>query len=192
MPPKPKYTKEEIVAAAVEVVAQKGVKALTAKELSAALGTSTSPIFTVFSTMQEVQEEVRRVAMRRFERFAAPTQNGEPAFKQIGLKMVLFGMQQPKLYRLLFMRENQKEISFDDMFGALGETATLSINAIEHDYGLAPDEAKMLFENVWVYTFGMGALCATKACSFTEKQLSDMLSTQFQAIMMLIRSRNRG
>lgn len=33
MPPKPKFTKDEIVQAALEVVSQKGVEALTAKEL---------------------------------------------------------------------------------------------------------------------------------------------------------------
>ena len=52
MPPKPKFTREEIVRVALEVVSQKGVEALTAKELGAALGTSARPIFTVFSSMK--------------------------------------------------------------------------------------------------------------------------------------------
>ena len=44
MPPKPKFTKDEIVQAALEVVSQKGVEALTAKELGDALGSSARPI----------------------------------------------------------------------------------------------------------------------------------------------------
>ena len=43
MPPKPKFTKDEIVQAALEVVSQKGVEALTAKELGDALGSSPAP-----------------------------------------------------------------------------------------------------------------------------------------------------
>lgn len=66
MPPKPKFTKEEIVQTALEIVSQKGVRALTANELGAALGTSARPIFTVFDSMKEVQDEVRKAAIQRF------------------------------------------------------------------------------------------------------------------------------
>ena len=58
MPPKAKFTKEQITKAALCVVSEKGAQALTAKELGAALGTSTTPIFTVFNSMQEVQDAV--------------------------------------------------------------------------------------------------------------------------------------
>lgn len=37
MPPKPKFTREEIVAAALKVVSQSGISALTAKPLGNAL-----------------------------------------------------------------------------------------------------------------------------------------------------------
>lgn len=37
MPPKPKFTREEIVAAALKVVSQSGISALTAKSLGNAL-----------------------------------------------------------------------------------------------------------------------------------------------------------
>ena len=52
MPPKAKFTKEQITKAALGVVSEKGAQALTAKELGAALGTSTTPIFTVFNSGQ--------------------------------------------------------------------------------------------------------------------------------------------
>ena len=39
MPPKAKFTREQITAAALEIVSAKGAQALTAKELGAALGT---------------------------------------------------------------------------------------------------------------------------------------------------------
>ena len=45
----------------------------------------------------------------------------------------------------------------------------------------------MLFENVWIYTFGVGALCATNACRFSPEELGQMLTTEFQAMMLLVR-----
>lgn len=188
MPPKPKFTKEEIVQAALEIVSQKGAEALTAKELGEALGTSARPIFTVFTGMKEVQDEVRNAAMRRFEGFAKQKQPDMPLFKQVGMQMVLFGAREPKLYQLLFMRENRNAVSFDDVFGELGPTAETCIGLIRKEYGMSESEAKLLFENVWIYTFGVGALCATRVCRFSEEKLGQMLSTEFRAMMLLVKS----
>lgn len=188
MPPKPKFTKDEIVQTALEVVSRKGVEALTAKELGCALGSSARPIFTVFNSMKEVQTEVRAAAMRRFERFAEQKLPDMPLFKQIGMRMVLFGAKEPKLYQLLFMQENRNAVRFDDVFGELGPTAETCIQSIQEAYRLTEAEAKLLFENVWIYTFGIGALCATRMCQFSEERLGEMLSTEFQAMMLLVKT----
>ena len=45
MAPKNKFTREEMVAAALHVVRRKGEDALTAKALAEELGTSTQPVF---------------------------------------------------------------------------------------------------------------------------------------------------
>lgn len=187
MPPKPKFTKDEIVQAALEVVSQKGVEALTAKELGDALGSSARPIFTVFRSMKEVQDEVRAAAMRRFARFAAQTLPDMPLFKQVGMQMVLFGAKEPKLYQLLFMQENHNAASFDDVFGALGPTAETCIQSLRNAHGLTEAESRLLFETVWIYTFGIGALCATGTCRFSEQRLGEMLSTEFQAMLLFVK-----
>lgn len=189
MPPKPKFTRDEMVQAALELVARRGTEALTARELGAALGSSARPVFTVFRSMDELQQAVREAAMRRFEQFVRQPVAGIPVFKQVGVQMVRFAMQEPKLYQLLFMQENAGAAGFDDMAGMLGDTAEACMEAIRRDYGLTPDEARTLFENVWIYTFGVGALCATNACRFSEEELGQMLTTEFQAMMMLLRSR---
>lgn len=190
MPPKPKFTKNEVIEAALTIVSQKGIEALTAQELRTALQCSASPIFTLFRTMKEIEEGVRNAAMKRFESYADLSESDMPDFKKVGMKMVLFGIGEPKLYQLLFMQENQNAETFDDVFGELGVTANQCIATIEKDYGLSPEDAKFLFENVWIYTFGVGALCATRMCHFSEKELGEMLSTEFQAMMMLSRSRS--
>ena len=190
MPPKPKFTREEIIRTALEIVSQKGVEALTAKELGDALGTSARPIFTVFNSMKEVQYEVRAAAMHRFEDFAEQKLPDMPLFKQVGMKMVLFGAKEPKLYQLLFMQENRNAVSFDDVFDELGPTAESCIGMIREEYDMSGEEAKLLFENVWIYTFGVGALCATRVCQFSEAELGRMLSTEFLAMMMLVKSKS--
>ena len=110
MPPKAKFTKEQITKAALCVVSEKGAQALTAKELGAALGTSTTPIFTVFHSMQEVQDAVMLAAMERFEEYAHKAAHIKPVFKQVGMQMILFAKEEPKLYQLIFMSSIQMEL----------------------------------------------------------------------------------
>lgn len=43
MPPKPKFTREELVLASLAIVGEQGVEALTARELAKRLGCSTRP-----------------------------------------------------------------------------------------------------------------------------------------------------
>lgn len=187
MPPKPKYTSEQIIRAALEIVAQKGANALTAKELAHALNTSTTPIFTVFNSMQEVQDAVKQAAMECFENYARKAAQSMPIFKQVGMQMILFAKEQPHLYQLVFMSANREVQSFDGVYAHLGGVAVECLDALQRDYGLSEADAKALFEHTWIHTFGIGALCATGMCNFSEAQISDMLTQDFTAMLQMLR-----
>ena len=188
MPPKAKFTKEQITKAALGVVSEKGAQALTAKELGAALGTSTTPIFTVFHSMQEVQDAVMLAAMERFEEYAHKAAHLGPVFKQVGMQMILFAKEEPKLYQLIFMSSISEAQTFDDIYAHLGSLADECLNVLQKDYDLSKAGAKTLFEHVWIHTFGIGALCATGMCDFSHEQIAQMLTQDFTAMMMLMKS----
>ena len=192
MPPKAKFTKEQITKAALGVVSEKGVQSLTAKELGAALGTSTTPIFTVFNSMQEVQEAVMQAAMEKFEGYAHKAAQIKPAFKQVGMQMILFAKEEPKLYQLIFMSSISKAQSFDDIYARLGSVADECLEVLQKDYDLSKENARTLFEHVWIHTFGIGALCATGMCDFSQEQIDEMLTQDFTAMIMLMKSDYKG
>ena len=188
MPPKPKFTKEEIVSAALELVSEKGIEALTARELGARLGSSARPIFTVFNSMEEVQEEVWAAALKRFESYAEKAMDYTPVFKQVGMQMILFAMEEPKLYQLVYMSENAGATDFEGIVEQLGDVAQLCVDVIQRDYGLSESDAKTLFEHVWIYTFGIGALCATGMCRFSQEEIVQMLGQDFMAMLFYAKS----
>lgn len=188
MPPKAKFTKEQITKAALGVVSEKGAQALTAKELGAALGTSTTPIFTVFNSMQEVQDAVMLAAMERFEEYAHKAAHIKPVFKQVGMQMIMFAKEEPKLYQLVFMSSINEAQTFDDVYAHLGSVADECLDVLQKDYDLSKDNAKTLFEHVWIHTFGIGALCATGVCDFSHEHIAEMLTQDFTAMMMLMKS----
>lgn len=188
MPPKAKFTREEIIEVALDLAAEKGLNSLTARELGAALGSSTRPIFTAFKNMEEVLLEVRKAALERFEVYARRAMNFTPVYKELGVQMVLFAVEQPKLYRLLFMTEKPEAQNFDDVFANLGDMATLSVEVIQRDYELSYENAKLLFKHNWINTYAIGALIATGVCKFSQSEFQDMLSREFVAMLMLIKS----
>ena len=188
MPPKPKFTREEIVAAALELVSEKGMSALTSRDLGARLGSSARPIFTVFNSMEEVQEAVRDAAMKRFESYAEKAMHYAPVFKQVGMQMILFAKEEPILYQLGFMTNNHNVHNFDDIYEHLGDVAYTCLDVIQRDHGLTEQETRTLFEHVWIHTFGIGALCATGMCDFSEEQIIEMLGHDFVAMLIHIKS----
>ena len=62
MPPKVKFTKDEIIQAALNVARVKGASSVSTRDIAAELQVSTRPIFTYFDTMEEVRAEIRKAA----------------------------------------------------------------------------------------------------------------------------------
>lgn len=188
MPPKAKFAREEIIAAALEITRKNGIEALTARALAEQLGSSARPVFTVFQSMEEVQEEVRSAAMKVFEACVEEAAEYTPAFKQIGVVMIRFAVEEPKLFRLLYMQEHAENRCFDDILKYLGDTTEVCLELLQKEYGLTAEEAYALFQQTWIFTFGICVLCATGACRFSEAETEELLGREFMSMLMLIKA----
>lgn len=188
MPPKAKYTREEIIQKAFEITRKKGIDAVVARELGKELGTSSSPIFTAFKNMEELQKEVRKVALKEFESYVSDALNYAPAFKYVGMKMIEFAMKEPKLFQLVYMREHDGSQTYAMLIDELGDTVGVCIDIMQRDYALSRAEAELLFRQVWLHTFGICVLVAGKVCRMTPEEISEILSVEFQGTLMLIKS----
>ena len=188
MPPKPKFSKEEIVAAALNLVRERGMEGLTARELGQRLGSSARPIFTVFSSMEEVQDAVRDAALTRFESYAQKVPHDIPAFMQLGLQMVLFAKEEPNLYLLRFLPENPVEGLREDLAARMQALANPCKEELQTLYGFSPESAESLFQHIWIYIFGVGTLSAIGVYKLTDSQFLEMLHRDFSSLMHIIQS----
>ena len=103
MPPKPKFSREEISDAAFEIVRLKGAEALTAREVGNRLGSSARPIFTVFKDMNELKEAVVVKAENRMNEYILRAEGYEPLYKQVIKEMISFACEEPNLFHLIFL-----------------------------------------------------------------------------------------
>lgn len=188
MPPKPKNTREEIAAAAFEIIKQEGLSALTARRVGKSLDSSASSIFTVLPSMEAVKMAARELALAEFKEYISDYREYTPAFKRIGIMIVSYGIHEPELFKLLFMQEHPSELGFAESLKDLGDIPEVCRKLIQRDYGMTPEEAALMFEQLWIQAYGLGSMCAMRVIRLSDEEISKRLSVIFAGLVMLIKS----
>ena len=111
MPPKPKYTREQILECAYELVRAEGIDSLSARNLAAKLGTSTAPIFTAFKGIDELIANVRSKAYELYTKYIDKGLEMTPPFKGTGLMYIKFAKDEPNFFKMLFMGANESPLT---------------------------------------------------------------------------------
>lgn len=191
MPPKAKFTKGEIAAAALTIVRNEGFDALTARALGARLGSSARPIFTIFQSMDEVQQAVVDEAKALYREYVKRGLFDTPAFKGVGTQYILFAMNEPRLFQLLFMKEHDDVPELSTVLPIIDENYEAILSSVRDGYGLPRETAEKLYRHLWIYTHGIAALCATKTCRFTKEEISAMMTEVFIGLLKSLKQNGR-
>ncbi|MDE7440125.1 MAG: TetR/AcrR family transcriptional regulator [Clostridia bacterium] len=176
MPPKAKFTKEELVAAALEIVRTSGIDALTARSLGEKLGSSARPIFTVFNSMEEVQNEVIAAARSLYEKYEDDCMQCANPFKGSGVGYIRFASEQPKLFQLLFMREKTDVPDRGTVLSLIDNYYDRILQTVQTEYGFSYETSREIYLHLWIYSHGIASLIATNVCKFSEQAISEMLA----------------
>lgn len=183
MPPKAKFTRDEIIEASLAIVKAEGFKALTARALGAKLGSSARPIFTVFDSMEEVQQAVLDEAKRIYKQYVERGLKETLPFKGVGTQYILFAMEEPKLFQLLFMKEQEFVPNLSGVLPLIEESYDDILYSIQSSYALDANMSKKLYHHLWIYTYGIASLCATKMCCFTAEEINTMMTEVFVSLL---------
>lgn len=192
MPPKAKFTREQITEAALEIVRVENFESLTARALGKKLGSSACPIFTVFDNMEEVQQTVLGAAKNIYKQYVERGLSQKPAFKGVGTQYILFAIKEPKLFQILFMSEQTELPGIDRVLPMIDESYDKILASITAEYGLEKKAAERLYKHLWVYTHGIASLCATKMCRFTGEEISEMMTEVFIGLLRKMKEGKSG
>lgn len=187
MPPKAKYTREELIEAALGIAKRDGFDALTARALALELGCSPRPIFTVFDSMDELQAEVISAAQRFYERYEDEGMGMSPSFKGSGVGYIRFAAEQPKLFQLLFMKERESIPDSTEVLKTIDNYYERIVQSVIDEYGFGRKISEKLYLHMWIYSHGIATAIATGVCTFTAEQISDMLTEVCATLIKKIR-----
>lgn len=192
MPPKAKFTKEQITHAALELVRADGISGLTARTLASKLGSSSCPIFTVFENMEEVHQSVLDSAKARYKEYVEKGLADTPAFKGVGKQYILFAIEEPQLFQLLFMNSQTVIPNIGGALPLIDENYEEILDSITVGYGVSKKIAEKLYRHLWIYSHGIATLCTTKMCRFTGEEISQMITEVFTSLLKEETSSDRG
>ena len=180
MPPKCRFTREEIIQAALDLTAEKGVGALTARGLAQRLGSSAKPIFGLFANMEEVQQEVVKAANLRYQEYLRQDMSAGryPPYKASGMAYIRFAREQKELFKLLFMRDRTHEEKAD------GDELEALLGLIQKNMGLSRDDAYRFHLEMWIYVHGIATMIATAYLEWDMDFISAALTDAYQGLRL--------
>ena len=182
MPPKPKYTREELIEAALELTRECGIDAVVARNLGNKLGVAPSTVFTHFESVEEIRQAVLEAARKLYNGYVEEGLRMTPPMKGFGVHYIRFAMEEHNLFRLLFMqkREGFRMVDFIVNEGHYERI----IKAAQTDFSLERGQAELLYHNMFTYAHGIAAMSATGVCSFSLEEIAQMLGMTCRSMLI--------
>ena len=98
MPPKQRFTPQDIVEAAFQVVRKQGWDGFSARTIAKELNSSTRPIYDYFNSMENIEAEVVKKILAHFVEFLSRERTGDKWLDH-ALGYVLFAAEEKHLFR---------------------------------------------------------------------------------------------
>ena len=179
MPPKVKVTKEDIITAAVEIVRNGGADAINARSIASALNCSTQPIFSNFSSIDDLFFAVLEKTDAIYEEYVQREieQGDSPAYKASGIAYIRFAKEEKELFKLLYMRDRTEENYPEKPF-----LSKQMKPIVEGSTGLDGDKAKLFHLEMWAYVHGIATMIATGFIELDWTLISQMLTDAYRGL----------
>ena len=143
--------KREIADVALQIYREEGLEGLTSRNLGKKLGSSACPIFTVFSGMDEVQEAMIESAKELYKSYVDKGLSQDIPFRGVGEQYVLFALNEPRVFQLLFMNEGEAVPSVNNALPLLDEiylaTKKIGKNNPKAEQIKADNEVRMMWNH---------------------------------------------
>lgn len=183
MPPTVRFTCDAVLHAACQLMRREGMEALNARAIAKELGGSTQPIFRLFTNMEDLHRELILYVARQFQAHAeADMAQSDSPYIQLCTTYLLYGRDEPELFKLLFMRDRVSEGQYSDQ-----TNFDLVFNIIKKETPLDDETALRFFERTWLFIHGLAVCIATKyiPCQ-DERYLISMVKEAYNAAVKMM------
>lgn len=179
MPPSIKYSKEKILDVCLSLVNEKGIDYISARNIASELGCSICPVFSHFENMDVLKEELLQEIFKIYEDYINKSMIGsDKPFKAAGMGYIKFAKEYNNYFKVLFMSETKCE----NVLELLNVDVTNN-NIMEKFISNDVEISKKIHKYCWLFVHGIAVMVATGYCSFSDEEISEMLTYEYEAII---------
>ncbi|MDA3901540.1 MAG: helix-turn-helix domain containing protein [Spirochaetes bacterium] len=180
MAPAYKTSKQEIIEAALAIVEEKGLSALTARRLGKRLGLSSRPIYSFYQSMDNLKNDLLTEIGERFKTYLL-SQQSDDSFLNMGLGQIRFAKEKPVLYRIILNEADAGVFKAEKIHGIL-------IEKLKSDpcYSTLPDDVlKDVLLKMGIFTNGLAEAVLHKAIEDdSNENIYRLLSETGEAVIL--------
>lgn len=174
VPPRIKVTRDDILTAALNLVRQSGIESLNARNLALALGCSTQPIFTHFSTM----EELRSAVYSRTDGYQSTYLNEHVTLDQdvmasFAMAYIDFAVAEPNLFRFLTGYDNAEDMAEVVTSDDCNDQA---LDPVRQLVATDDETANAAFLDMYLYASGLAASLVANQIDLDRDQITSMVT----------------
>lgn len=173
------FTREEVLAAALNLAREQGIAAVTARGLGEKLGSSSKPVFSLFENMEDVLSAVMEAANKLYQNYLKEDMaSGKyPPYKASGMAYIRFAKEEKELFKLLFMRDRTREHIEDNK-----EEIKPLLELLQKNLGLNEEDAYLFHLEMWIYVHGIATMLATSYLEWEETFISKIVTDGFEGL----------
>jgi len=153
MPPKAVFNRDDIISTAFEIVKKSGFRDFSTRKIADELHSSTAPVYSYFSSMDDLKSEVLERAENLMLEYTMKPYT-KSVFLNMGTGLVLFAQENRELFRALLLESGETRSMLEKFLKAL---------AVELDkdelVSLLPDkERREVMNRMAIFTHGFASL----------------------------------
>jgi len=157
MPPQIKFTREDVLTAALDIAIGGGLNAITAQGIAAKLNSSVQPLYSSFASIQELKQALAESICKLFREYVISVYTGEPHL-DIWIGELLFAKQFKNLYVSFQVERN----SFEDLFMQVNYEefevfkSDLKLRELTHD------QLHAFYRHMQIHAYGLCVMICNK------------------------------
>lgn len=150
MPPQVRFSREDILKAAFDLAIEGGISTITAQAMAGKLNSSVQPLYSNFSSVQELKQVLAENVCRLFREYVTKSYFSQP-YIDIWVGELLFAKHFKNLYTSFLIERN----SFEDSFLELNREEFEIFRTDAKLQGLTHDQLHALYRHMQIYNYGL-------------------------------------
>lgn len=177
--PRQKITEEMVVQAAFDIAREHGEEQVLVKNIAQRLGCSVQPIYSYCASMDGLRQKLVERTGQFLAAYLAQRADPQNPFQGVGLAHLSFAREEPRLFKLYFLRKRTGVHSMDDLYAR--ECSPQVAAQLSASMGISLARAKQLHVSMMLLNVGICTILATAECDIPQHELEQQLSLAYAA-----------